>query len=368
LWHKNFLFVPIGFEALPSGSPFFIIGFVGTFCYILAKADFFARILRFFSLNESCEKERKDMGIRDAFFRCYIRLSGYQPKVFTSAEKRELIPKMIEANRKQDRDVLTSEESFLKNLSIHSVALSYCGAWLLTKEGNPSSKIIYYIHGGGFTGACTKERMRFISTMVNGLGYNVFSIDYRLAPEFPFPKALEDCLEGYQWLLKQYGAKDIVFVGESAGGNLAITLSMLIRDKGLPLPQAIYANSAPTQFVEKTESYRRFSLKTDFVVTDTILENSEEVCFEKKDVKNPYLSPLYGHLDSLPPITLSVSECECLFDDSMMFYGALKNAGNEATFLAYPGLWHAFIMSPQKHRIVKESYPDFVAFLKKNLG
>jgi acetyl esterase/lipase len=52
------------------------------------------------------------------------------------------------------------------------------------------------------------------------------------------------------------------------------------------------------------------------VVTDTILENSEGVCFEKKDIKNPYLSPLYGHLDSLPPITLSVSECECLFDDS----------------------------------------------------
>ena len=308
------------------------------------------------------------MSIRDALFRCYIRLSGYKPKIFTSAEKKELIPKMIEANRKQERDVLTSEKSFLQNLSVRSLALGNCGAWLLTKETNPSKKIIYYIHGGGFTGACTKERMRFISTMVNGLGYNVFSIDYRLAPEFPFPAALEDCLEGYRWLLKNFDAKDIVFVGESAGGNLAITLSMLARDKALPLPQAVYANSAPTQFDEITESYRRFALKTDFVVTDTILENNEEVCFEKKDVKNPYLSPLYGHLDALPPMTLSASQCECLFDDSLMFYGALKAAGNQATFLSYPGLWHAFIMSPQNHRIVKEAYPDFIAFLNKNFG
>jgi acetyl esterase/lipase len=267
------------------------------------------------------------MGIHDALLRCYIRLSGYKPKVFTAAEKKELIPKMVEANRKQDRDVLTADKSFLQNLSISSVTLSHCGAWLLTKEGNPSSKIIYYIHGGGFTGACTKERIRFVSTMVNRLGYNVFSIDYRLAPEFPFPAALEDCLEGYQWLLKGHNAKDIVFVGESAGGNLAIALSMLARDKALPLPQAVYANSAPTQFVEKTSSYQRFSLKTDFVVTDTIIENSEGISFEKKDEKNPYLSPLYGHLDALSPITLSVSECECLFDDSLMLYGALKSAG-----------------------------------------
>jgi epsilon-lactone hydrolase len=308
------------------------------------------------------------MSIRDAFFRCYIRVSGYRPKVFTAAEKQELIPKMVDTNRKQDRNVLTAEKSFLQNLSIASIALPACGAWLLRKEGNPSSKIIYYIHGGGFTGACTKERMRFVSTMVNSLGYNVFSIDYRLAPEFPFPAALEDCLEGYRWLLQGHDAKDIVFVGESAGANLAITLAMLARDKALPLPQAIYANSAPTQFVETTESYRRFSLKTDFVVTDTILENSEGVCFKKEDAKNPYLSPLYGHLDALPPITLSVSECECLFDDSLMLYGALKSAGNQATLLAYPGLWHAFIMSPQKHRIVKEAYPDFIAFLKTNLS
>jgi acetyl esterase/lipase len=128
------------------------------------------------------------MSIRDAFFRCYIRLSGYRPKIFTSDEKKEMIPKMIEANRKQDRNVLTSDKSFLQNLVVRPVALSHCGAWLVSKEGNPTKKIIYYIHGGGFTGACTKERMRFVSKMVNELGYNVFSIDYRLAPEFLFGK------------------------------------------------------------------------------------------------------------------------------------------------------------------------------------
>jgi hypothetical protein len=134
LWHKKFLFVPIDFEPLPSSRLFFIIGLVGTFCYILAKADFFARNLQVFE-QILRKKKGKSMSIRDAFFRCYIRLSGYKPKIFTSAEKKELIPKMIEANRKQERDVLTSEKSFLQNLSVRSLALGNCGAWLVDERG-----------------------------------------------------------------------------------------------------------------------------------------------------------------------------------------------------------------------------------------
>jgi acetyl esterase/lipase len=143
---------------------------------------------------------------------------------------------------------------------------------------------------------------------------------------------------------------------------------MYLRDHQLPLPKAVYANSAPTQFSEVTESYRRFSLKTDFVVTTAILPNIEGIYFRKEEVRDPYVSPLYGDLRNLPPVTLSVSQCECLLDDSVMLYGRLKAEGNEATLLTYPGLWHAFIMSPQKRNIVKEAYPDFERFLKTNLS
>lgn len=308
------------------------------------------------------------MGLQELIFRSYVALTHFTPKVFTPEEKKELIPKMIETNRGQDNDVTHADARFLKDLEIEKIVLPHCAAWLLKKAGNPQDKIIYYIHGGGFTGASTKERMRFVSTLLNRFHFNVFSIDYRLAPEFMQPCALLDCLDGYAYLLKRFAGKDIVYVGESAGGNLAIVLAMYVRDHGLIPPRAIYANSAPAQFAEVTESYTRFSLKTDFVVTTSIIANIEGIYFEKKNAEDPYVSPLFGDLRNLPPITLSVSQCECLFDDSLMLYGKLKADGNKATLLSYPGLWHAFIMSPQKRRIVKESYPDFGRFLTANLS
>jgi monoterpene epsilon-lactone hydrolase len=308
------------------------------------------------------------MGLKELLFRSYVVLTHFTPKVFTAEEKKELIPKMIEGNRAQDCDVLKADPKFLSNLNIHEEILPHCSGWLISQESNPRPKIIYYIHGGGFTGSSTKERMRFISTLVKRFHFNVFSIDYRLAPEFQQPCALLDCLDGYNYLLESYQSSDIVLVGESAGGNLALALAMRIRDDGLPSPRAIYANSAPTQFTELTESYRRFSLKKDFIVTTSILANSAGIYFEPEDAKDPFVSPLYGDLKNLPPITLSASQCECLLDDSIMLYGKLKAEGNQATLLTYPDLWHAFIISPQNRKIVRESYPDFERFLKANLA
>jgi monoterpene epsilon-lactone hydrolase len=307
------------------------------------------------------------MSLHNALLRAYIALSHYEAKVLTPQEKEKACLQMIKDNRQQDRDVRHADKKFWEGLMIQEVALPHCSGWLFTKESNPPDKIIYYIHGGGFTGACTKERMRFVSMMVKNLSYNVFSIDYRLAPEFKQPCALLDCLDGYNYLLKTHQGGNIVYVGESAGGTLSLALAMLVRDKSLPAPKAAYANSPATQLEEITDSYRRFSLKEDFIVTSTIIDNLEGIYYEKKDMKDPYVSPLYGNLKDLPSITLTASQCECLLDDSVMMYGALKAAGNDCHFMSYPGLWHAFIMSPQKRNIFKEAYPDFEAFLKNNL-
>jgi epsilon-lactone hydrolase len=308
------------------------------------------------------------MPLHDAFLRAYIALSHYEDKALTPEEKEKACAKMLSGNRAQDRDVHHAKKALWEGLVVQAVSLPHCGGWLFLKEGNPTDKIIYYIHGGGFTGACTKERMGFVGAMVKKLGFNVFSIDYRLAPEFKQPCALEDCLDGYRYLLSTYASKEIVYVGESAGGSLALSLALLVRDQGLASPKAIYANSPATQLVEITDSYRRFSLKKDFIVTASIIPNMAGVYYEGDEAKNPYVSPLYANLHDLPPITLTASECECLLDDAIMMYGTLKVAGNDSHLFTYPGLDHAFIMLPEKRVNVKRAYPDFVNFLKTNLG
>ena len=300
--------------------------------------------------------------------RAFVWITRFKPKVFTEEEKAQKIAELTEQNRRQDRDITTCSKELIEGLAIESVPLPNASAWIVKQQDNPSDKIVYYIHGGGFVGACTKERMPFVSTLVKRFGYNVFSLDYRLAPEWKQPCQLLDCFDGYMWLLERYAPENIVLIGESAGGNLVLCLSMLLRDKQLPLPKAVYSNSPVTQFTEYTDSFRRCSLKTDFIVTESILENTEGIYFDRKDAMDPYVSPLYGDVSGLPPILLTASESECLLDDAVHMYEKLKSAGSMAKLITYPKLCHAFIISPQMKKVVRDAYPDLDRWLHEYLG
>ena len=299
--------------------------------------------------------------------RIMVILLRIKPKIFSPEEKEEIRQKMIEENRRQNRDVFSCETDLIDSLSIEKITLNNCDAWLIRKDDNPEDKIVYYIHGGGFVNSCTRSRMKFISYVVRNFHNNVFSIDYRLAPEYMYPCALNDCLEGYETLLKDYKNENIVFVGESAGGNLILSLSLLLKEKGLQQPAAIFSNSPATQLADYTDSYRNYSLKRDFIVTEGIIENTEGIYFNKEDARNPYVSPLYGDLKGLPPVWLSASNCECLLDDSIMMHEKLKEAGNDTILQTYDDLCHAFIISPQMKEVVKNAYPDFKTFLNQYL-
>ena len=304
----------------------------------------------------------------DLLKRLAVMLLRIKPKVFTGEEKEKLRQQIIEDNQRQDRDLFRCPKEQLEGLTVEQIQLPHAAGWLVTNPQNPQKKIIFYIHGGGFTGACTKERMAFVSCLVREFGYNVFSVDYRLAPEFMFPCALEDCLDAYRWLLERFGPEDILLIGESAGGNLVITLPLLLRDRGLPLPKAVYSNSPVTQMVEYTQSYERFSLKEDFIVTKGILENIRGIYMDEKDLKNPYVSPLFADVSGLPPIFLTASECECLLDDSLQMAQKLRMAGNTGRCKTYPGLCHAFIISPQMKPVRRTAYPDLREFLQEHLN
>lgn len=300
--------------------------------------------------------------------RLFVRLTGFKPKVFSEEEKEQMRQKLIEGNRKQDRDIRTCPEKLIRGLSIEAVELPNASGWLVTRPENPGDKIVYYIHGGGFVGACTRDRMAFVAELVRTFGYNVFSIDYRLAPEFMYPCGLDDCLDGYQWLLERFAPEDTVLIGESAGGNFVLVLSLVLRDRGLPLPKAVYSNSPVTQMLEEKESFRRFSLKEDFIVVEGILQNTAGIYMRPEEAGDPYISPLFADLHGLPPVYLTASECECLLDDAVAMAEKLKEAGNDVRLMTYPGLCHAFIISPQMKKVVRLAYPDLGEFLHKYLG
>lgn len=274
---------------------------------------------------------------------------------------------MIAHNKAMDTDCLVPSKK-TKDITISKVSLNNCTAWLFTKEQNKKDKIIYYIHGGGFTGGSTKERLTFVSYIVNKFKYNVFSIDYRLAPEFMHPCAINDCFNGYEYLLKTYDPNNIVFFGESAGGNLVLSLGLLIKDKSLPLPKAICSSSPVTQFSGYTDSYYKFSKKTDYIVTLGALDVFDGCYYKEEEKETPYISPLYGNLKGLPPIYLDASDCESLLDDSVKMNKNLVDQGVEVEFHIYKGMLHASDIVPQISAVRREIYPNLYRFINKYLG
>ena len=153
----------------------------------------------------------------------------------------------------------------------------------------PEDKVLMYIHGGGFVGGSPAARRTFTGYTAKKLGYNVYSIDYRLAPEYAFPFGAEDCLKAYKMLVEKYGARNICLIGESAGGNLVLSVALQAKAQGIELPACIVVFSPTLQYTRIFPSYKN-NAKTDCMLDITFLE----------EVKTTYLKTLENETNSRP--------------------------------------------------------------------
>ena len=235
-----------------------------------------------------------------------------------------------------------------KKIRVYRSYLGSVPAVWFSKEKNPLDRIVLYIHGGGFVTGSTEARKGFTSYIADKLGLNVVSIDYRLAPEHPFPAGPEDCFEAYKALLEKYRADQIVLLGESAGGSLVLSLLLQIKDAGLPLPAGTFAIAPAVQFDKELDSYR------DNADTDCIVANlSGEIfdtylCSRDEAVTNdPKAAPYYGDFAGSTPVVLWASESEVLLDDSLIMFEKLKEQGVVTKLYLREGMMHTWMIVPQ---------------------
>ena len=252
-----------------------------------------------------------------------------------------------------------------RGVVLEEIKLNRMSSEKLTKQGNHKG-LIFYIHGGGFTTGSAKERRFATQYMVDHYGYDCISINYSLAPENKWPLQIEDCYEAYVNILKEYDAKEIVFMGESAGGTLVLSLTLLAKERGLPLPKAIVAFSPATDNCESLPSHTK-NIKTDHMLKDMVAKGITDVLFDhhakEEELKDPLLSPFYGDYHGLPPIFLSVSDSETLHDDTMILYDKLKKEGHLVMLEVKHGVCHAYqIMTYMPE--AKETLDKTFAFLE----
>ena len=176
----------------------------------------------------------------------------------------------------------------------------------------------------------------------------VLTIDYRVAPEDPYPAALEDAVRAYNWLLDRgYPGNRIIVAGDSAGGGLALALCLYLRDHGIELPGGIIAMSPWTDMTASGESYEtNFEKDPLFGNTrDSLIYNRDYLGLE--DPRNPYISPAFGDLTGFPPMLIQVGSYEMLLSDAQTVAQKAKKQGVKVRFHIYEGMFHVFQMAMQ---------------------
>lgn len=234
-----------------------------------------------------------------------------------------------------------------KSVRIRETVMGGVPVELLSHPDNSTDRVILYLHGGGFVVGSVKTRRMFTSCIANKLGYNVIAPEYRLAPEHPFPAAPQDCFAVYRELLKEYAPDRIVLLGESAGGNLVLSVLLQIKAAGLPMPAAALCIAPCVQFDRILPSY------TQNQDTEAMVDNLSEEVFdtylcsrEDSVVRDPLAAPYYGDFAGCPPICLWASESEVLRDDSVIFYEKLKNAGHPCRLYLRGRMIHTWLTIP----------------------
>ena len=222
------------------------------------------------------------------------------------------------------------------------VELQHCGAsWVFQLSGKVS-KAALYLHGGGYTSGTLDYARGFGSLLALETGRALLCLGYRLAPEHPFPAALDDAVEAYRLMLERYRPEEIALIGESAGGGLCFSLALKLKQLGLPQPERIVAIS-PWTDVAMTRDVSDLQ-KLDILIHRDNVKESARMYVGCNDPRDPLISPLYGDHTGLPPSLIFVGSHEILLDDSVLMHEKLEQSGCTCELHIAEGMWHVYVL------------------------
>ena len=237
------------------------------------------------------------------------------------------------------------------------------GEWV--ESPNSGDTVMLYLHGGGYFG-CSAETHRPITVWFALHGFRVFAPNYRLAPENPFPAAVDDAVAAYRGLLANgHSAQRLVIAGDSAGGGLALSLLLALRAAGTPLPAAAALFSPWTDLAATGESIRTNARRCAMFNGEDI-GPSARYYLGTADPRNPLASPLYADLSGLPPLLIHVGADECLRDDSKRVAEKARAAGVPVELKIWPVVPHAWQLAHQILPEARQSLHETSEFLRKH--
>lgn len=256
-------------------------------------------------------------------------------------QKTSAVPEVDEmrASLEQLASMITPD----KDVATEAVtAAGVAAEWIYDPDAS-SRRVLLYFHGGGYVAGSLESHRDLLTRLAKATGRRILAPDYRLAPEHPFPAAVEDAVAVYRWLLEEGGSapSEVAVAGDSAGGGLTLAMLINLRDAGDPLPAAGVCLSPWTDLAVTGASVRERA-EADPFVTPEGLRHLSGLYRQGEDARHPLVSPLYGDLSGLPPLLIQVGDRECLLDDSVRLAEKAEADGVDVTLEVWEGMIHVF--------------------------
>lgn len=251
--------------------------------------------------------------------------------------------------QRQTQENLASLLGLPKEVLVQSVEMDGMYAeWVRVNRAHMKKYIILYCHGGGYmTGSCLYART-ITTKLAVSTSMDVLAFDYRLAPENPYPAALNDAVKAWNYLmLLGYGAKDVIVAGDSAGGNMALCLVHKLKEEGRLLPRGLVLMSPWTDLTRSGKSHTT-RVGVDPVLTEEYLEQVSRSYAPKEDWSHPLISPVFGDFKDFPRTYIQVGDNEILLNDSILLQKNMLRENVPVKIEIFKGMWHVFQMSPFK--------------------
>lgn len=214
------------------------------------------------------------------------------------------------------------------------------GEWV--RGGLTAAPVLVYLHGGSYTLGSARSHRHLSATLGEATGAAVLAVEYRRAPEHPFPAAVEDAVAAYGWLLEQgLDARRTVLAGDSAGAGLALATMLALRDAGRPLPAGAACLSPWVDLTCGGETHRTHASR-DPLLDSADLRRMAALYLGRADPRAPLASPAHADLGGLPPLLVQVGSEEILLDDARALARAAGAAGTPVTLREWPGMFHVW--------------------------
>ncbi|MBW2295862.1 MAG: alpha/beta hydrolase [Deltaproteobacteria bacterium] len=246
------------------------------------------------------------------------------------------------ARARAQMESLTANPQIPYGTTFETISAAGVPAEWVTAHGSEPAKVVLYLHGGGYALGSIATHRGLTARIAVAAGTRVLSLGYRLAPETPFPGAVEDATAAYGFLLEQgIAPENIAIGGDSAGGGLTFATLVSLKDHGQPLPAAAFGLS-PWIDLEGLGRSMKTRAAADPMIQKDGLARFAKLYLADADPKNPLAAPLYADLSGLPPILIQVGTAETLLDDSIRIADRLREAGGSVELQQYQDLIHVF--------------------------